>query len=162
MLASWSWPDKESFPLKGLSNLHVPSWLPNLELLSYKHGSHCSCWPMKQTLDSTWTNLHVLCLFSPSVFHTSFLSWTDCPTCKAAPLLPQHTFLLGYCWQFVVSILLISFIGALLLFSLLIEILEGRNWAVFWFFSFSQSISSLPLRKPSPWLESDQCHELAP
>lgn len=36
MLASWSCPDKESFLLKGLSNLHVPSWLPNLELQTWQ------------------------------------------------------------------------------------------------------------------------------
>lgn len=160
-------PDTEYFLLKNMSDIHVSAGLPDLGLLSCN-----SCWSLKQTPDCTGTDVHVLCLFSPSVVYVSFRPWMGghfqvCPTLCHSVLFSSSEPDSSLCsWEnaridfmplgmlltvnkFVLSTLcgFISFICALFYFHYWLRFLKARVELCFLFlFFFSHSILSMPLR----------------
>lgn len=132
-------------------------------------------WPLQpllllnsETDSRLYSNLHALSLFSPSFTCCSsphgLLPFQVCSTSYFLPQsltqtisVPRKTLGLTSChlvccWQFISLCsqfyvdLFIFIICTLLLFLLLTEILEGRSWALFCFFSFSHGAQSMPLR----------------
>ena len=159
MLSIMKCPDKEYFLLKVMSDLHVSAWLPNLELLSYN-----SCWSLKQILQ-LYSNksvcavlvfldlLSFTCHSSPEwtgrlhfqVYSaiTYFSSEPDLKISTSGRTLGLTSCHLECYWQFInlCSHFYVNLFPLYVRFcyfhSLLIEILEGRSWAVFFLSSLS-------------------------